>query len=83
MDYGDSYGLGCGPLARWAGVAAQSCRVVARAVLFDRVPRRVVLWMGLGVMAAAITLGMWCTFSLGPACAWHGRVSPGVFFLRP
>ncbi len=37
----------------------ERCRHAAHAMLFGRVPRGVVMWMGLGLMVAVITLGFW------------------------
>lgn len=41
------------------------CRQAARAVLFGRVPRGVVLWLGLGIVATAITMGLLSVSFLG------------------
>jgi len=37
----------------------ERCRNAARALLFGRVPRGVVLWLGLGLMVTALTMGFW------------------------
>ncbi|MCB2189959.1 MAG: hypothetical protein KQI62_00245 [Deltaproteobacteria bacterium] len=37
----------------------EKCRKAAHAVLFGRVPRGVVLWLGLGLMFTVITMGLW------------------------
>jgi hypothetical protein len=36
----------------------ERCRHAARAVLFGRVPRSVVIWLGLGIVATALTMGI-------------------------
>ena len=35
------------------------CRKAAHALLFGRVPRGVVMWLGLGLMVTVITMGFW------------------------
>lgn len=40
------------------------CRSAARAVLFGRVPRGVVLWLGLGLVVTVLTMGLWGLSSL-------------------
>lgn len=35
------------------------CRNAARAVLFGRVPKGVVIWLGLGLLVLSVTLGLW------------------------
>lgn len=42
----------------------ERCRDAARAVLFGRVPRGVVLWLGVGLVATALTMGLWGLSSL-------------------
>ena len=39
--------------------STQKCRQVARAVLFGRVPRQAVVWLGLGVVAVALFMWLW------------------------
>jgi hypothetical protein len=37
---------------------ADACRLYARSVLFGRVPRSVVMWLGMGVMLTSLLLGV-------------------------
>ena len=39
---------------------AETCRLYARSVLFGRVPRPVVMWLGMGVMLTSLLLGALC-----------------------
>ena len=43
----------------------ERCRQAARAVLFGRVPRGVVMWLGLGIVATALTMGLLSVSFLG------------------
>lgn len=38
---------------------ALKCRRLARAVLFGRIPRSAVVWLGLGVVGIALGLWLW------------------------
>lgn len=40
------------------------CRSAAHALLFGRVPRGVVLWLGLGLVITALSMGLWSLSSL-------------------
>lgn len=42
-----------------SGGALYSCKKAAHAVLFGRVPKGVVIWLGLGLMLLSVTLGLW------------------------
>jgi hypothetical protein len=42
---------------------AQACRLVARSVLFGRVPRKAVMWLGMGVVLTSLLLGALCITS--------------------
>lgn len=44
--------------------AVYQCKKAAHAVLFGRVPRGLILWLGLGLMVASLTLGLWGLSSL-------------------
>jgi hypothetical protein len=39
---------------------AEVCRLYARNVLFGRVPRSVVMWLGMGVMLTSLLVGALC-----------------------
>ena len=82
MRYFGKDGLQCRPVVRGQGGPAYTCRLVARSVLFGRVPRRMVLWLGMGVMAATITLGLWGTLSLDPSDSVRHHSRTGVFLLQ-
>ncbi|MCF8035007.1 MAG: hypothetical protein K9K66_17285 [Desulfarculaceae bacterium] len=45
----------------------ERCRKATHAVLFGRVPRGVVMWLGLGMMVVVLSLGFWGLSEL------HGR----------
>ncbi len=42
---------------------ADACRLVARSVLFGRVPRNVVMWLGMGVILTSLLLAALCITS--------------------
>ncbi len=44
--------------------SAEKCRRLARAVLFGRVPRAAVVWLGLGVVALALFAWLWSVASV-------------------
>ncbi|RJX35592.1 MAG: hypothetical protein C4525_02770 [Desulfarculus sp.] len=39
--------------------AVYQCKKAAHALLFGRVPRGIVTWLGLGLMLTALVLGLW------------------------
>lgn len=56
----------CRPLVGRPGGPAQTCRLTARAVLFGRVPRSALLWMGSLLVLAAIAAGLACVTAVNP-----------------
>ncbi|MEW5911895.1 MAG: hypothetical protein AB1814_05020 [Thermodesulfobacteriota bacterium] len=44
--------------------AVYQCKKAAHALLFGRVPRGIVAWLGLGLMLLAVFLGVWGLASL-------------------
>jgi hypothetical protein len=57
-------GTQCQLVVDHASGKAETCRLVARSVLFGRVPRNVVMWLGMGVMLTSLFLGALCITSL-------------------
>lgn len=51
-----------------AGGSAEKCRRLARAVLFGRVPRVAVVWLGLGVLALALFVWFWSVVCVADGC---------------
>lgn len=41
-------------------------RLLCRSVLYGRVPRRMVMWLGMGMLAFSLTLGVLCLGALTP-----------------
>jgi len=56
-------GQQCRPMVDHATGKADACRLVARSVLFGRVPRHAVMWLGMGVMLASLVVGVLCVAS--------------------
>ncbi len=42
-----------------SGGTLYSCKKAAHAVLFGRVPKGLVVWLGLGLVVLSATLGLW------------------------
>ncbi len=59
MRYFGKDGCQCRPICQDAH-GKDKARLLARSVAFGRVPRRAVMWLGLGVMAITLGLGVWC-----------------------
>ncbi len=57
-------GMQCRPVVEHASGKAEACRLVARSVLFGRVPRSVVVWLGVGVTLASLLIGVLCLSSV-------------------
>ncbi len=53
-------GKQCSLVVDHATGKADTCRLYARSVLFGRVPRSVVMWLGMGVMLSTLLLGALC-----------------------
>jgi len=51
-----------------AAGSADKCRRLARAVLFGRVPRTAVVWLGLGVAALALFMWFWSVVCVTDGC---------------
>ncbi len=64
MRYYGKEGLQCHQPIEPECKGLQRCRGAARAVLFGRVPRGVVLWLGVGLVVTAVTMGLWGLSSL-------------------
>lgn len=60
----------------------ERCRKAARAVLFGRVPRGVVMWLGLGIMVVALTLGFWGLSELHSRNSSFVRDQGSALFIR-
>ena len=59
MRYFGKDGAQCQLPALAADGSAEKCRRLARAVLFGRVPRAAVVWLGLGVAALGLFMWLW------------------------
>jgi hypothetical protein len=71
----------CRPLVPRHGRPARICRLAARAVLFGRVPRSAVLWMGSVLLLAVIAAGVACVASVDPRSPVVYRETPASLVL--
>ena len=83
MRYFGKDGPQCEFVCRQGVGRAQRARLMARSLLFGRVPRRMVMWLGLGVMVFSLTLGILCLGSMqtGPENL-HRDMSPTLLIRR-
>ena len=62
---------------------ARRARLMARSLLFGRVPRRMVMWLGLGMMVFSLTLGILCLGSMQTTPDnIHRDLSPSLLIRR-
>ncbi len=82
MRYFGTEGAQCQPPPLSAETAGGKCRHIGRAVLFGRVPRSVSLWLGVGVLAVALLLGM-CSLATVQTDNWRcSRDTSDVMAIR-
>ncbi len=60
----------------------ERCRNAACAVLFGRVPRGVVMWLGLGLMVTVLSLGFWGLSELSPGPSHFVRDQGSAIMIR-
>lgn len=60
----------------------ERCRNAARAVLFGRVPRGVVLWLGVGLLVTALTMGFMGLSSLTDGSRHYVRDQGSAILIR-
>ena len=60
MRYFGKEGPQCRPVCDCAQNSRQKARLLARSVLFGRVPRKTVMWLGMGEMVFTFTLVILC-----------------------
>jgi hypothetical protein len=73
MRYYGKEGPQCEPPQEENCCGMDRCRLAARAVLFGRVPRGVVLWLGLGLVGVTLILTLWSVSSVGSGGQPHLR----------
>jgi hypothetical protein len=79
-------GKQCKLVVNHATGKADVCRLYARSVLFGRVPRKVVMWLGMGVMLTSLILAVLCitTFDTDKAYSpdFHRDTSASLLIRR-
>lgn len=70
MRYFGTDGAQCQPPAGTPESTREKCHHLGRALLFGRVPRSVSLWMGAGVLALMLLMGM-CSLATVQTDGWR------------